>query len=479
MSLKKSAVKGVFWNVSANGFNQLINFFVYMLLAYLLEIEEFGLVAFAFLVIEFSTLFSTLGINQNIIQREKWNEQFASSAFFLTSAVSILLTLILICIVAPLIYHFYSSDAAYLIIGLSVLPIITSFRLIPIAKLQRDFQNKTIAGVESVAILIGGLFSVYFALNGYQAWALVIGRVIQSFIDVILIWYISPFRPQFCLKREHTREITSFGLPLIYMSLLTFFSSKAMNIVIGIFLGPVSFAFFTLARRPFMVLLNLSMQQLNKITFATLSRVSDEEVAATYYRIIEITAFIVIPIYMGFGAVSETFINTFLGEKWQSSASLMYLLSLQAPMFVFYWYLPALLVSRAATKSALKVNVIVCLSNIVFATGGAYFGEEGVIISILIANLVSLPLRYKIVEEHVNISLLESIKTVFPFAFAGTLMFFTVLWLSSAHVIDLKYVFFELVLLILIGAVIYFALLFIFFRTKTIKLVREVKKLRS
>jgi teichuronic acid exporter len=479
MSLKLKAASGVFWNISANGFNQLVNFFVYLLLARLLNVEDFGLVAFAFLVIEFSTIFVTLGINQNLIQRAVWCDKFASSAFWLTLILSSSLALILVLCVAPATYFLYSPQAAYLILALAILPVFTGFRLTHVAKLQREFHNKKIAGIESLAILIGGGISVILALEGYQAWALVFGRIAQSIVDMLLIWYKTQFWPSWQIHREDIKEITSFGLPLVYMSLLTFFSTKAMNIVVGLFLGPVMFAFLTLARRPFMVLQNLLMQQLNKITFAAVSRVPDDDVPSVYYRILSLTAFFVIPVYLGFGAVSEPFINLFLDEKWQPSISLMYLLCLQAPAFIIYWYLPALLVSRAQTKSALNINIIVCLSNIIFALGGAFFGVQGVIIGVILAGYLSLPIRFKIISKFIDISLWQSIKQIVPFVFSGFLMYFVVLWLSVSDFLTIANPVVKFISLIIVGGIIYLTTLLILFSRNLKAVVIELKQLKN
>lgn len=479
MSLKKSASAGMFWNVSVQGFNQLVSFFVYMLLARLLEVEDFGLVAFSFLIIEFSSIFMSIGINQNLIQRKQWSDEFASSTFCLILIISAFLTLILVVFVAPIIYYFYSELGALIVLALSITPVVNGMRITQESKLQREFQNKKIAGIESVSILVSGSLSVLLALNGFAVWSIVIGRIVQSLLNTLLIWMKSEFRPKFTFVSSHFEEIKAFSIPLLTMAILTFFSGKTMNLVTGLFLGPALFAYVTIARRPFNILLSLSMQQLNKITLATVSRVEDKQVSSTYYRIVALTAFIVIPLYIGLGSVAGPFIAFSLGGKWEQSIVLMYIVSLAAPAFIMSWYLPTLLISRGHTKSALKINIYVCFSNIVFPLLAVNWGVEAVCLSILISAYITLPIRFNIAGEHLDVALYPALKSILPFVISGLMMFAGTIYIDKRDWLSFGNVFSELILLVATGGVIYVLFLSVFFKRRLLLVIDEIKKLKE
>ena len=79
MSLKKKATKGSIWtSLTRTGIN-VVDFLVYAYLARVLTLEEFGLAGFCFLFIEFANTLVNAGVNQNLVQRDKWEDRYAAS----------------------------------------------------------------------------------------------------------------------------------------------------------------------------------------------------------------------------------------------------------------------------------------------------------------------------------------------------------------------------------------------------------------
>ena len=157
MSVKKKALFAALWSVTGNGFSQIFNFIVFILLAKLLDVEEFGLVSFSLIIIEFGSVFLSVGINQNLIQRHDWDDSFASTAFWLMLGVSFFSTCFLIFIVAPIIHFYYSALGATLVAVLSVIPFLNGLKLTQTAQLQREFENKRLTIIESLSIVVGGI----------------------------------------------------------------------------------------------------------------------------------------------------------------------------------------------------------------------------------------------------------------------------------------------------------------------------------
>ena len=73
MEVKKVAAKSVVWSMYGNAFNQTINFAIFIFLARALSVDEFGLLAICLLMIEFSSVFQSFGLHQQLISQKKWN----------------------------------------------------------------------------------------------------------------------------------------------------------------------------------------------------------------------------------------------------------------------------------------------------------------------------------------------------------------------------------------------------------------------
>ncbi len=475
MSLKAKSVTGAFFNLSANGFAQLINFVVYAIMARLLGVEEFGLVAICLMVVEFCNLFVTVGISQNLIQREKWDNDFASLSFWILMGVSAVIALLIFVVAVPIAYYSYSELAAQLIAALAIIPVANGFRLVHKAKLEREFENKKLAVYDMAGVLIGGIVSVITALQGFGAWAIIFGKVIQSVISTILTCYKSSFSPNKVHDKRHLPEIIRFAKPLIAMSFVNFFSSRSSNIIIAYFLGAATFAYASVAKQGFSVINNLTFQPLNRIALASLARVQENRLHLAFQRIVSLTALFVVPVYFGIGAVAHPFIEIVFGEKWAQSAYLLSILALIAPTQVMAYYLPNLLISRGYPQQAFTLNIINLAVNLILPLIMVPWGLVAVIIGWVIANYVTVVLKFAVVKKHMGISLLAALKPTWPFSVVGLIMFGSVLYVERNNVLGIDNVFYELAALVTIGAAIYVALLLLFYRKPTLAALGELK----
>ncbi|MDN4504244.1 oligosaccharide flippase family protein [Alteromonadaceae bacterium BrNp21-10] len=479
MSLKRKAMTGALWNFSASGFSQIINFAIYVFLARLVDVEGFGLVAFAFLIIEFCSIFVTTGINQNLIQKEKWCNEFASSAFWFLILLSIGISLFLLLVISPITYFFYSLEAANLICALSIVPIINGIRMVHNGKLQRNFENKKLAVFDSSGVFIGGGLALLLAFNDFGAWSIAIGRICQSIFSTFLTVIGSGFRPKRSIKLNHVKALVAFGVPLLNMAIMRFFANKTMGLVVALVIGPAAFAFVAVANRGLDIIGSLTMQSLNKMVLPTLSRVGKLEVPSAYYRITSLTAFLITPIYFGLGAVAEPLVSLTFGDKWADSAILITISSTFALPMVMGWYIPNVLVSQGFTKAAFKVSLINLSFNVILPIAASFFGLKAIVFSAVLAVYISFPLRFKILSAYTNISLFQSIKRTLPFSLSSVAMSVSLLTLIHGGVLEGYSSFIQLAILVPTGTIIYIVLLLLLFKKDTFIAIRELKSIRG
>ncbi|MBU3020860.1 oligosaccharide flippase family protein [Aestuariibacter sp. A3R04] len=475
MSLKAKSLKGAFFNLSANGAGQLVNFVVYAIMARILGVEEFGLVAICLMVVDFCNLFVTVGVSQNLIQRKHWDTDFANASFWFLIEVSLAITLLMFTIAVPIAWYTYSELAAQLIAALAIIPLTNSMRLVPKAKMERDFANKRLAAYDTAGVVVGGLVSVATALTGFGAWAIIFGKIIQTFVATLLTWYGSAFRPQWTRGKHFLPEIFQFAKPLIGMSFLNFFSQRTSNIIIAAFLGASTFAYTSVARQGFSVLNNLTFQPLNRIALAGLSRVTDDTLPLTFSRVVSMTALFVTPVYFGVGAVAHPFIAVVFGDKWVDSAYLLSILALQTPCNVMAYYLPSLLIARGLPNQAFKLNLINLIFNFALPLAAVPWGLFAVIAALVVANYITLLIKFTLVQKVLNIRLKETISQTWMFTLSGALMFAAVLFTERSGVIGTENPFIVLPVLVSLGAALYGGTLLLFFRGKTLAVIREFK----
>jgi O-antigen/teichoic acid export membrane protein len=206
-----------------------------------------------------------------------------------------------------------------------------------------------------------------------------------------------------------------------------------------------------------------------------LSRVDEETRIDAFYKILGVTSIFVLPAFLGLGAIAPQFIELAFGDKFLPSASLLTITTSIILANVLVWFLPNLLISIAQTKAALRLNLINVSSVLTVGVATVWFGVEVMLISITVAGYMTVPLKIKVAQRHINIKLSTMIKIIAPAAISSCVMFLCIK-LNAANLQLLSASLpLELLLNIVIGAITYTLMLVIFFFNTSRKIILEFK----
>ncbi|MBU3019326.1 oligosaccharide flippase family protein [Paraglaciecola agarilytica] len=478
MSLKKQATKGSMWmSITRMGMN-VIDFAVYAYLARILTLEEFGLVGFCFLFIEFANTLVNAGVNQNIVQRKTWSDNYAASTMTFVFGMGVVVAACLVFIGAPIAHYSYSDVAAYVVASLAPITIVMSLQVVVTGKLLREFKNKQMGVAKFVATILSAIVIITLAEMGYGLWSLVVGKLVNAALEYIFLTYVSGFRPRFHFDREDNKELISFCLPLFWMTIMTFLHRKASNMFTGLVLGPASFALLAAAKKGELVINQITMSSINSMVVPSFSRAKeDANIGDLYIKLVAITATLVLPIFMGLAAIADPFVIVAFGDKFATSAEYMSISAFTMYPAVIAWFLPNLLISRAKTKDAFKLTLINVVSNILVAGVSIWFGIKVMLISLVINSFLLLPLRFSIVMKHIEIDIAKLVKTLLAPCVCALGMYFCVsgskIYLDDYISNDIA----MLVTLVSIGGISYPLLAFTLFYKNTLVMLKELNEM--
>ena len=425
MSLKQKATKGSLWiSLTRTGIN-VIDFAVYAYLARILTLEEFGLVGFCFLLIEFANTFVNAGVNQNLVQRKTWSDSYAASTMTFVFGMGVFVAACLVFIGAPIALYTYSDVAAYVVASLAPITVIISLQTVVTGKLMREFKNKQMGTAKFVANVLSAIVIITLAETGYGLWSLVIGKLVNAVLEFMLLTYVSKFKPRFHFDRENNQELIDFCLPLLWMTIMSFVHRKATNMFTGLAMGPASFALLAAAKKGEVIINQITMSSINSMVVPSFSRAKENaNIGDLYIKMVAITATIVLPIFMGLAAIADPFVVVAFGEKFAPSASYMSISAFTMFPAVIAWFLPNLLIARAETKEAFKLTLVNVISNVLIAGTTIWFGIEVMLISVVAMNFLMLPVRFGIVMKHINIDIWKLISALIsPFTCALGMFF--------------------------------------------------------
>jgi O-antigen/teichoic acid export membrane protein len=480
MSLKKKATKGSIWtSLTRSGIN-VVDFLVYAYLARVLTLEEFGLAGFCFLFIEFANTLVNAGVNQNLVQRDKWEDRYAASTMTFVAGMGVVVVLGILGIGAPIAYFSYSELAAWVVASLAPITLVTSLQVVVSGKLLREFKNKQMGVAKFCATLISATTIVILAEIGYGLWALIIGKLVNAVIQYLLLIYVAKFKPYFHFNRDDNKELIRFCLPLFGMTVMNFLHRKASNLFTGIVLGPASFALLAAAHKGELVINQVTMSSINTMVVPSFSRVEDKtKLGGLYVKMVSITAIIVLPIFLGLAAIADPFITVAFGEKFAPSAEFMTISAFGMIPSVVAWFLPNLLIANGKTKEAFNLTLLNIVSSVFVAGATIWFGVKIMLISVVVSAFVLLPVRLWIVDRHIRISKTDLFKAIFPSIFASLSMFTFLILIKERLATYLSNDIFLLVGLVALGGVTFVLVLFLFFGKFAVATSKELKSLLS
>jgi O-antigen/teichoic acid export membrane protein len=478
VSLKKQAAKGGLWiSITRTGVN-VVDFIVFAYLARILSLEDFGLVAFCLLFIEFANIVVNAGVNQNIVQRKTWDEGYASSTLIYVVGLALGVALFLVFIGAPIAQYSYSNTAAYVVMSLAPITVLMSLQVVFNGKLLRDFKNKQMGIAKFIASVVSGVIIIVAAESGLGLWSLVIGRLVNALLELIFFFYLAQFRPKLHYDKDDTAELVHFCYPLLGSALLSMAHKRSAILFTGLVLGPASFALLNAAKKGEQMIKEVTMSSINSMVVPSFSRAKEGAIIGDLYiKLVAITATLVLPVFMGLAAIADPFVVIVFGEKFSDSAIFMSISAFTMFAGVLGWFLPTLLISQGKTIDAFKLTLVSVISSVVVAGCTIWFGITTMLICIVIANFLILPIHFKIVTKHIPINIKKLICAIFPSYFCALAMFACIMF--SKHFLDplISNQVILLVVLILIGCLSYPILSFVFFYKSTTKQLVEIKGL--
>jgi O-antigen/teichoic acid export membrane protein len=317
-SFSIAAVRGTLWSYLSYFSGKLLNFISTLILARLLVPEQFGLVAYCTLVIQYLDIINTAGLGHALVARKDKFEQAANSAF-VASIVLGLASFIVSWFSAPLVANFFREEGVtdlFRVLCLS-LPI-GNLGLVPTAILGRNLEFRKRVINDFGRILTKGVVSVALAFAGWGPWSLVYGQLAGELIGSILAWALAGWRPSRTFDRQVSREVLIFGFHIILANVAAELRNNVDYIIVGRILGPALLGIYTMAYRiPELVIGNINMV-VASVTFPLLSRAQNDSATlrSVYFGYIRYIALFAYLAAFGLVLVSGPFVEAFLSPAW-------------------------------------------------------------------------------------------------------------------------------------------------------------------
>lgn len=329
MSLTHKAIHAFKWSVLGEIASRATGPLIFLVLARILVPEDFGVVAAAMVVISFSQVFSDAGLGKALIQRQDRVEESANVVFWLNLGIGLVIVAILIA-AAPLIAGFFHDERiAPVVRVLSLQILLAAFSSVHTALLQKDLNFKQLFWVRLVTTAVPGIASIPLAIYGMGYWALVAGTLVGQVVQSVVLWLLSPWRPQWGLHRGLTRELVAFGKWAMLSGLLGWFYGWMDAIVVGHYLGSHDMGLYRTGNTFVTMIFGLIFTPLLPVLYSAFSRVHAlYKVGELLLLVVKGIAMVTFPIAAGLITLRVPIEQFVFGNEWGGVGMVIAILAL-------------------------------------------------------------------------------------------------------------------------------------------------------
>jgi O-antigen/teichoic acid export membrane protein len=323
--LKKTALKGLFWNAIDKLGVQSWGFIFGILLARILAPEDFGLIGMLAFFMAISQSLVDSGMASGLIQKKEKKDEDFSTVFVFNLIVSLGIYLILF-FAAPLIAAFYGKpELVQLTRVLCLTILINAFTVVHRTKLSILLDFKTQAKVNALAIVISSLIAFYFAYYGYGVWALVAQQLSSATVASISLTFFGIWKPSITFSKDSFKALFGFGSKLLLSGLYGQTMTYIYNIIIGRVYPTAQLGFFTRAREFSDLSAGVISTIIYQVSYPLLASIQDEKerMILVFRRLIRLAAFINFPLMTLVALMADPFISWVLPPAWSPTIPML------------------------------------------------------------------------------------------------------------------------------------------------------------
>ncbi len=423
--LRKRATSGARWTAAATGTRIALQFVQLAVLARLLRVEDFGVMAIANVALAFAVTFSDAGVSNAIIHYRDAKREELSSLYWL-NVLGGMVVFVAVWFAAPLVARFYHQPtlepvlrvaASVFIVG----PLGQQFQVL----LERDLRFRRVAVIEVVSLFAGTVVGVVLAVRGFGVWSLVWSSVLSSVLRSLALAAIgwSQWRPMLRFVPRECGRFLHFGAYQMGEKTVNLGAQHLDKLVIGFLLGTGPLGYYELAyrfiSRPHQIINSL----FTRVAFPVFSAVQNDRdrLRKGYLELIEAIGAIMIPLHLAMFALAEPLVGVQLGPRYATTVALLQILWIAGMVFAITSPIGTLLLACGRADIGFWINVVRTTLVIGSIWIGANWGLAGIAWALVVVVVaVMFPAQAYVRWLVVGMGWREFVSRLGPFLAAGS-----------------------------------------------------------
>jgi O-antigen/teichoic acid export membrane protein len=379
--MKDRIARSLFWVVWSRGAVQLISLLSALVVARLLDPQDYGLMALAGVWTYAIALLAELGLGVAIVQFPELEERELNICFWLAVGTTGIGYLALYAS-APAIAAWFASPMladVLRVAGLS-LPLV-AVRIVPDSLLRKRLELDRVSQAEVASMLATTPVVLALAWSGVGVWALVVGSLVMPLVQSVVSFWFVRWWPGLRVGSRRLPELLRFSLAALGARVGWVVFQQVDAVVLGKVSGQVVLGFYSMAK----LLASLPLEKItvvaNQLALPIMAEVQADRATmrASFLRGLRLVACLTVPLGTGLALVADDFVWVALGEKWMAAVPLLRVLCILGLIRSVDTLLPPVLLARYRAGALFWwTAALLLIMPFAFWTGAAWMGPLGV-----------------------------------------------------------------------------------------------------
>jgi O-antigen/teichoic acid export membrane protein len=421
--------RAAYWSTVDTLIRQGGQFFISIVLARLISPEDFGLIALLTIFTTVAALFADGGMSAALIQKQEHSVEDESTVFWF-NIIAGTTAAILFGFSAPLIADFFNQPRLISLIWVMAFNLwLSAWLTVHLALLSKKLDFSKQAKASAVSVVISGAIAILLALNEAGVWALAIQAVVSTFINVLMIWWLHGWRPQFVFSRASLGRLFGFGGYVLLTNTIDAVASRLYSIVIGkaYTIHDVGIYNRAVTTRDFVQ--SAISSSFSRVAFPLFSSRahSPELLKEGLRKAIQLMMAFNLPIMLGMASVAENLIPLLFGPAWGESVPMMQVLCIAGALWPIHVANINALIAQGHSHQYLRIEILKKAILISATVIGAYWGLMAIAWAALFASAAGLVINTYYTKKQLDYSLAAQLYDISPYIISSVVMMIMIL----------------------------------------------------
>lgn len=413
---KTKIFSSLLWKLMERGGTQGIQLIVMIVLARLLQPEDFGLLVLVGIFVTIAGVLAESGFTTALIQKKDTDEIDFSSVFYINLFVASLLYVFLF-FSAPFIATFLEQPQLVVVLRtLSLTLFLGACNSIQNAIIARSLQFKKLFFSSLGAVIVSATVGITLAYANFGVWALVGQQLTQQLLVIVILGFTLKWRPKLLFSIANILKLYSFSWKLSVSVLIDTLYNNLHSILIGKMFSPGLLGFYSRGEQFPSFLVNNINGSIQAVLLPTLASHQDNKprVKEIVRRSIVTSSFVIFPMMVGLAVIAEPLVSLLLTEKWLPTVPFLQIFCAVYALWPIHTANLQAINALGRSDIFLKLEIVKNLLGLIILGISIQIGVHMMALGILIGGVLSVFINAYPNKELLNYSIQEQLKDLLP-----------------------------------------------------------------